>query len=987
MKTILYTFVVILFPVITLAQDLTDNIRAIDSLKNIIKNTSDSETIRLLYEDIISIQYSTDIDGILESTDAIKKLETTGNCETCKAVALLYEAMHYYLKGELDKAASMYEVARMEAKKVNERYVSNKSLTMLSAIQFYQNDYKKATEYADQLIENELASDSITSGLYDGYFMKGLINDDQSYFSLAIKNYIKADSVNNVLKSSNYKRAQSKLYNNLAIVFIQKKDFVKASYYLNQIHEYYKSEKITEGIYSSKQNLGYLELEKNNYVKAIEILNETVAYYKEIKDVRKESEGNYLLGRAYYEIKEYKKAIDYLESSLQTFKESGATVEAGLNYSYLGDSYLALGNLNRSEENLTKALEIFNEANAHRNQINTLKSFVTLNKSKNRLNNALNNYKQIDSISEIFLVKQNEKQLFELETVYQTKKKEQEIALLTSQKEVTAQKQQNQRNLLIAGISLSSIAGIFFFFQYRNRQKTTKKLQELDKAKSTFFANISHEFRTPLTLIKGPIENMLETASISAPQRNALNVARINTNRMTLLVEQLLALSKLESNQFSLRVSKNSFTTFLKAQVAAFEYAFSEKEINVVTTIENDTQTHWFDHDAMEKVLFNLLGNAAKYTPEKETIFIEGSTQKNNYVFTITNTGTTITDQEARHIFTRFYQTSTFNTGTGIGLALSKELITLHKGTLTLSNKTNKTAFSFSIPIHKNSYTTEEIAAVPFEQEDELLETESISELEINVQNSQKLPQLLIVDDNVEIRHYLQNTLQENYHITLAANGQEGIEKATQNIPDIIISDIMMPTMDGFEMVQLLKENELTAHVPILFITAKTDDDSKLRGLAQGADQYITKPFNNKIVKASLQNILSTRKKLQDRFSQEVILRPKEIAVNSAEERFLEKLQKVFDENITNPEFNTTRFSELMDISRMQLHRKIEGLTGRSTSEFIRLQRIKLAASLLKENDITISEVAYSVGFNDPSYFAKCFKIEMGISPTKYSNK
>lgn len=804
----------------------------------------------------------------------------------------------------------------------------------------------------------------------------------------AITHLLKVDSIHQ--KSSLRPDIIAAAYQNLGNIYLELKEYPSAVEQFNKANNQF--EQLPENasqFYKNTTNvyLGNTYLQMDQLVEAEKLLKSSYEYFKKVEDQRLVAEIANYLGQVALKNNNSFEAEVFFDKSYKTHKNNNNPLEAS-------QAALEIAQLELSKNNPDKALFYITEAeNLNITTENTkLKQELFLIKAQALSQKG--NYKQAylytskarklrDSLQKI----QSAEKIKEIQAIYETESKDREIALLTSQKEVTAQKQQNQRNLLIVGISLSTIAGIFFFFQYRNRQKTTQKLQELDKAKSTFFANISHEFRTPLTLIKGPIENMLETASISVSQRNALNIARTNTNRMTLLVEQLLALSKLESNQFNLRVSENSFTTFLKAQVAAFEYAFSEKEINTVITIKDDPQTHWFDHDAMEKVLFNLLGNAAKYTPEKETIFIEGSTQKNNYVFTITNTGTTITDQEARHIFTRFYQTSTFNTGTGIGLALSKELITLHQGTLTLCNKTNKTAFSFSIPIHKNAYTTEEIAAVPFEQEGELLEIERISELVIDVQKSKNLPQLLIVDDNAEIRHYLQNILQENYHITLAANGQEGIEKAIQNIPDIIISDIMMPTMDGFEMVQLLKENELTAHVPILFVTAKTDDDSKLKGLAQGADQYITKPFNNKIVKASLQNILSTRKKLQDRFSQEVILRPKEIAVNSAEERFLEKLQKVFDENITNPEFNTTRFSELMDISRMQLHRKIEGLTGRSTSEFIRLQRIKLAASLLKENDITISEVAYSVGFNDPSYFAKCFKIEMGISPTKYSNK
>jgi YesN/AraC family two-component response regulator len=241
-----------------------------------------------------------------------------------------------------------------------------------------------------------------------------------------------------------------------------------------------------------------------------------------------------------------------------------------------------------------------------------------------------------------------------------------------------------------------------------------------------------------------------------------------------------------------------------------------------------------------------------------------------------------------------------------------------------------------------------------------------------------------VVDDNVEIRNYVSSIFESTYQIKTASNGKEGLELALEEIPDIVISDVMMPVLDGFGFTKKLKENEITSHIPIILLTAKSDDKDKLEGVHSGADSYVIKPFNSQLLKATVTNLIENRRKLQSRFAQEVLLRPKDIAISSADEQFLERLQKVMDEYLTNPDFSADQFSKEMGVSRMQLHRKLKAITGQTTSEFLRSQRLKLALNLLKDNKATISEIGYTVGFNDPSYFTKCFKQEFGTSPSDY---
>ncbi|MBT8255416.1 MAG: response regulator, partial [Bacteroidia bacterium] len=611
-------------------------------------------------------------------------------------------------------------------------------------------------------------------------------------------------------------------------------------------------------------------------------------------------------------------------------------------------------------------------ADAYAQQRNYSSAYTNLHKAK-QIKDSLNQFQGAARIKEI-------------EGKYQTESRDREIALLTSQNELAEQQKTNQRNLLLGGLGITGLLGLFFFVQYRNRQKTNLKLKELDLAKSTFFANISHEFRTPLTLIKGPIDDQLASGNLNKSERFNLQTASSNANRLESLVDQLLALSKLESGNLNLQVQPGNLPQFIAAQLESFHFRCKEKDIEMVSRVTEDEQLDWFDRDALQKVVFNLIGNAVKYTPTQGTIEISGKRNDGSYEFSVLNSGTTLSQEQRSRIFERFYQTSDQNTGTGIGLALTKELVELHKGKIHLPDTAKGfTMFQVEIPTHRGAFEDSELLSEELQQwdhypkgKDEVFDAPT----EIAAEDA---PVLLIVDDNSEIRTYVKSLFDGIYKVHEAADGADGFEQAIELIPDIVISDVMMPVEDGYSLTRRIKENELTSHIPVILLTAKTDDLDKLQGTETGADSYVTKPFNSELLKAKAQNLLDIRRKLQQRFAQEVILKPREVTMTSADERFIERLQLVFDEQLTNPDFTVDKLSREMGVSRMQLHRKLKALTGRSSSEFIRSHRLKLAIQLLKENNATVAEIGYSVGFNDPSYFTKCFKQEYGCSPTEYS--
>ena len=382
------------------------------------------------------------------------------------------------------------------------------------------------------------------------------------------------------------------------------------------------------------------------------------------------------------------------------------------------------------------------------------------------------------------------------------------------------------------------------------------------------------------------------------------------------------------------------------------------------------------------------MSNAIKYTPRDGKIDCNVDIKDSILYFVIENTGRGISKEELKHIFQRFYQTSEQNQGTGIGLALVKELVELHKGTIEVKSIPNQlTTFKVILPTDKSSFKEEEFINFLNQEQNTYQFSNEVLDNDDQEFTENNQPILLIVEDNADVKHLLKDTFKDTYNIITASNGEEGISLALKHVPDIIVSDIMMPIKDGVALTEELKNNELTSHIPIILLTAKAGDENKLKGVETGADDYITKPFSSKILIAKVAKLIELRQNLQKRYSQEIILRPKDIAVTDLDEQFMEKVQFVLDEKLVEPSFSVEDFSNTVGMSRMQLHRKLKALTGLSASEFIRSQRLKLAAKLLKTSDINISQVGYSVGFNDHSYFTKCFKETYNCTPSEYANR
>ncbi|TWO32028.1 response regulator [Seonamhaeicola sediminis] len=546
-------------------------------------------------------------------------------------------------------------------------------------------------------------------------------------------------------------------------------------------------------------------------------------------------------------------------------------------------------------------------------------------------------------------------------------------------------------------LGILTIVLIYRYFKWRWRINTklrleyeeTQRLKNLDEFKSKLFTNISHEFRTPLTLILGPAEKQLLDKKISKDNKEGLALITQNAKRLLNLVDQLIDLTKLETGHLKLSVEQGDLSSLMHQLISAFKYQVQEKEIKLKTKVQ-ELKNVWFDRDIIEKIIVNLLANAVKYTPKKGFINFNTTLQDNYVVITIINNGSTINSNDINKLFTRFYQVNSNSDGVGIGLALVKELVTLTNGSL-IANTLNEDELQFTItlPVTKDAFKTEDIVIKKQEIKSVYNQSESLSEyedLEDDLSVSNK-PIVLVVEDNIQLRQYIKSILKEKYKVLMAINGKKGLKKAINKIPDLIISDIMMPEMDGIELCNTLKNDTLTSHVPVILLTAKTGESNELEGLEVGADDFISKPFNSKILIKRVENLINFSKSLQKRYTQHSNLRPQDIAINNVDEAFLSNIESLLEKRLSDPDFNTQTFSDLMAMSRMQLHRKLIALTGLSTSQFIRSQRLKRSLNLLQESDLTVSEVAYQVGFNTVSYFIKCFKEAYNNTPNSYIAK
>jgi len=547
----------------------------------------------------------------------------------------------------------------------------------------------------------------------------------------------------------------------------------------------------------------------------------------------------------------------------------------------------------------------------------------------------------------------------------------------------------------------------FFFLR-----ALVKKEEVLHQSKLGFFTNVSHEIRTHLTLIMAPVDKLLETQQKDSFAKQQLTHVKNNANRLLKLVSELMDFRKAETNNLQLHVAKHNLVAFLEDIYTSFQELSLVKNIKTSFIYPSENIPLYFDQEQLEKVFFNLLTNAFKFTPEGGNILMNLELKNNNVIITVTDNGRGIAPEFQDKLFNNFFQVADHgkqNTGYGIGLALAKNIVELHKGTITVESepataeKPGRTCFTVTL-LQGNQHLSEALLAPASTNPVTEISSEKnyvTNKIDTNLADSstEKPYTILICEDTAELRQLIQETFQQQYQVIVTENGLQGWEQAIEQIPDLIISDVMMPEMDGFTLCSKLKTDERTSHIPVILLTAKSSQSDQVSGLETGADMYLTKPFSTKVLELNVRNLLAGRERMRKRYSRQVIptieadenIEPSVETItepasyaNPIDQEFLDKMLALVEEYMDDPEFGVAMLTRKVAMSAPILYKKLKAVTGMSVNDFVKSLRLKKAAELLAQKKFTVYEVAYAVGYNDRKYFSKEFKKVYGKTPSEY---
>ena len=604
---------------------------------------------------------------------------------------------------------------------------------------------------------------------------------------------------------------------------------------------------------------------------------------------------------------------------------------------------------------------------------------------------------------------------------------DQKIELLNRQLDDYFLRYSAQKMFLYACVVILVLAGFLFFFLVRafwvkNRLNTelssqkqqleqqrdqlqaqrdqlivlSRQLEEATHAKLAFFTSVSHDFRTPLTLIADPINQLLEEKHLGERERNMLEIVRKNVAVLLRLITQILDFQKYEHGKLALRLSEFNALECIKDWTEAFHTLAFRKHIQFEVKAEGDVAQYVMVADAekIERITYNLLSNAFKFTPEKGEIKVVLSRiEQNNQAcicMEVRDTGIGMSEEHIHHVFEYFYQIDVQHTGSGLGLALVEAFVNLHRGTVQVeSGKGKGTCFRVILPMKQEGEVkglTEKNEALEILQEGAVLDAgqETLHQWTENtgVEESADKEMVLVIDDNQDVRDYVKMLLQDKYVVVEAVNGLEGVKQAMKYVPDVVVCDVMMPVMDGIACCKRLKSELQTSHIPVLMLTAYAMDEQRIQGYDSGADAYLTKPFNAKLLMTRIRNLIDNRKRLKS-LAEDVTGGGKQ-SLGEVDKGFVEKLKTLIDEKMGDSELSVEDLGAELGLGRVQLYRKTKSLTGYAPNELLRIARLRKAASLLASSEKTVAEITYEVGFSSPSYFTKCYKDYFGESPSEF---
>lgn len=958
----------------------------VDSLKlELQKTTIDSVKIKLLHHLFYQSVYDSPEFAKESIIKAINLSKQTNN-KRLLAESYNYYADFLYSQSTYDSAITSYQKGLDLSRKNKYNRGMYNALSGLGKTFLEKGNFKKALEY--QKLNSEMAEKlNDTLRIANSYLGIAAIHHEIEDYTKAMEYY--------TLASKKYQQIGNLLsfgiaLTNISGVLIQIEDYenalnycVKSDSIFNKLD--YKPGKayvlrLLASIYTKKKQLEYAI---DNQLKALSM-------YKLMGEVSQVAEVQHDIGKLYDTQEKHEKALTYYIKSLNIQKRIGDSVRLALSYNSIGESYYRLKNNKKAKAYLLKALDV-----AKRTEIDPVSMFAYENLSsiyadEKNFSKAYKNRIQYAKLKDSFYNKEKRELALDIEAKYQNEQKVKENTLLATKNDLQRlqiNKSKNERNTIITfAIILLVLAGLLFYL-FRVKQKANIELKELNRLKSNFFANISHEFRTPLTLIKGPIEQ-LEQNFDEKLSMNTVKMIRRNTNRVLNLVNQLLDLSKIDEGNLQLKLTEGDVYKCLRSVIVSFNSLAAQHYIDYRLQIPNTVLWASFDRDKLEKIMYNLLSNAFKFSDEDSIISCDITYNGQILQVQVNDTGKGISTKKLPFIFDRFYQADGSFTkeveGSGIGLSLTKELVEFLNGTITASSELNKGSFfTFQIPVQE-ILTRKKLLKKRTQIKKNSYKPQSFTFTSIDKRN---VPSILLVEDNNDMRNFIKEELIEFYKVNESTNGEEGLYEAIINPPDLIITDLMMPKMDGITLCEKLKTNVNTSHIPVIMLTAKAGIDNKIEGLETGADEYFTKPFNVNELMVRIKNLIEQRQKLRELFTNnEIQIDPKKVTVTSIDQKFLEQVLILLEDQFSDPSFGVAQMQENLSMSKAQLHRKLKALTNEAPGELLRNFRLKRAAQLITQKADTVTQIAYMVGFNDLSYFSKRFKELYGATPSAYQN-
>lgn len=989
----------------------------IDSLKKaLVTNTAnDTNKVKLFY---LLSNAKSNLNPKNAINDALQGLRIAYSLNYFHGQGICLNALGvaYYQLGNFDTALIYFNKEYKIAVKLVDSIGIARALDNISVISLHfgkmdeaLNKRKTALGIYQRLGKNKLVA--------NGYLWIGNIYKHQGKFTNAIDYYFKALDIYTKVDDTNGK---GYAYINLSSIYRYQNDFRNAKKYVLDAKKAFFETKYSNGVGMALYRLSLIYYDQKKYYQSIKTLKET-------KLIFDRTSYNYGIGLVFNQLALSYKNIGLIDSAITYFKSAFSYAKSAGDVENVIVSQQGLGGIYYQNRKYNKALEYFNHSVKLAKREDDL---IALSDASYYLIKIYGRIFKPDSVSKYLAVFQAAsdslnkekygKEIVEMQTRFDTEQKEGQINNLKRERELQDLKgKQSKLYFLIIVISVIFIALLFIMYfikRLKTKELDLKKEKILNEAKTGLYKRIAHELRTPLTLIMGPLDK-LSAKSDNPSDKADLLLATNYSKKLHKRINSLLTLSELEVNDVKMHSSEENIVDCVQSYTQSFKYLARQKNISLIFNSNAEQITAYIDKEKFEQIIENLMSNALKFTNEGGVIKVEVATinfYKNHHVqnkyhsvnefveIKIEDNGCGIPPENINKIYDLYYHFDNSNAhkeGFGIGLTLIKQLVKLHHGYIEVKSELNKgTSFSLFFPIEKNHFKTGQINMEKNKGSEWIINRKKINEpgSKINIPEPVdcEKPVLLIVEDNADMRNYIRKFFEQDYTLYEAVDGKKGYELALKTIPEIIISDIMMPVMDGNELCQKLKTNELTCHIPVILLTALASEEQKIKGLEQGADDYITKPFRGEELILKVRNQLAQQKRNQAYIENKIKQLPNIIEfdidnyqMTTYDYRFLSGVKNVVNEKFCDSNFNVDGLCKELSMSKGTLNRKLQAITGMTPHNFIRMYRLKVAEKLLKElNDANISDIGYATGFSSPSYFVSQFKDYFGETPNKFRN-